>query len=384
MKRVLFYCQHVLGMGHLMRSIEIVRGLVDFEVCFLNGGEIVKGIDLPGNGRLVNLPVLNSDEDFRSIQAAAGADIEEVKKRRSAMIIDAVDEFRPDVAVIELFPFGRRKFAFELIRMLDRIRSEQPSTKVVCSLRDIVVSKEDRERYEAKVRAILDHYFDLVLVHADPAFQRLEESFVSAAQIRCPVEYTGFVVRHPDNGQLSSGSAAGTARIVASIGGGRVGAELLEAVIAASAALKDSLQHEIELFAGPFLPDERFARLSEMVSGHPSLTLARFTPSLPLHLREANLSISMAGYNTCMDVVVSGVPALLYPFTGGQNEEQATRARKLEALGVGTVLDAQDLQPARLAENIVSELARKRGQINLDLDGVRRTAALLRNLVELQ
>ncbi|PHM08684.1 glycosyl transferase, partial [Nostoc sp. 'Peltigera malacea cyanobiont' DB3992] len=46
MKRIMFYCQHILGMGHLVRSREIVRGLTkDFQVCFINGGEIIQGFE---------------------------------------------------------------------------------------------------------------------------------------------------------------------------------------------------------------------------------------------------------------------------------------------------------------------------------------------------
>jgi predicted glycosyltransferase len=384
MKRVLFYCQHVLGMGHLVRSIEIVRGLYDFEVCFLNGGEVLSGIDVPSNVRLVNLPVLNSDEEFREIRAGTGEDLEAVKNRRASMLLDLVADVRPDIAVIELFPFGRRKFAFELIPMLDEIRSRQPAAKIACSLRDIVVSKRDRERYEGKVRAILDKYFDLVLVHSDPAFQRLEESFLTANQIRCPIQYTGFVVRQPDDCAASTKSRAGNARIVASIGGGRVGSELLEAVMAASAQLQASIPHELEIFTGPFLPEERFAQLRAIAGDRDAISLARFTPSLPLRLRQADLSVSMAGYNTCMDVVVAGVPALLYPFTGGENEEQTTRARKLQALGAATVLESEDLDAGRLAQKISSGLSHKAPKIALDVDGVRKTAALVRDLAGVQ
>ena len=31
-KRLLFYCQPVLGMGHLVRSLAILRGLDGFEI----------------------------------------------------------------------------------------------------------------------------------------------------------------------------------------------------------------------------------------------------------------------------------------------------------------------------------------------------------------
>lgn len=46
-KRVLIYCQHVLGMGHLVRSLEIVRALTDWEVTFLNGGDLCPGMGFP-------------------------------------------------------------------------------------------------------------------------------------------------------------------------------------------------------------------------------------------------------------------------------------------------------------------------------------------------
>jgi len=39
--RLLFYCQHSLGMGHLIRSFSIADGLAKhFEVVFLNGGPL--------------------------------------------------------------------------------------------------------------------------------------------------------------------------------------------------------------------------------------------------------------------------------------------------------------------------------------------------------
>jgi predicted glycosyltransferase len=386
MKRVLFYCQHVLGMGHLVRSMEVARGLQDCEVCFLNGGEIADGIALPPNIRFVHLPVLKCDEDFNDIHAASGQNVEHVKEQRRAQVLHVLEEFQPDAAVIELFPFGRRKFGFELMPMLEQIRLRHASTKVACSLRDIVVSKPDRERYERKVRTVMDAYFDLLLVHSDPAFQSLDESFASADRIRCPIEYTGFVVRQPGPSQSAPRSHAELPRIVVSIGGGRVGCELLEAAMEASACVAQSIEHELEVFTGPFLQDEEFSRLSALAATQRSVKLQRFTPSLPQRLEEAALSISMAGYNTCMDVIVTGVPALLYPFTGGGNLEQTTRAQKLQALGAATILARQDLEPRALAEVMLSQLTHQkpRRALSIDIDGVRKTSASLRNLMDIQ
>ena len=53
MPKLMFYCQHILGMGHLIRSIEIVRGLIsDFQICFINGGQVIEELVSVDGGRL--------------------------------------------------------------------------------------------------------------------------------------------------------------------------------------------------------------------------------------------------------------------------------------------------------------------------------------------
>ena len=62
----------------------------------------------------------------------------------------------------------------------------------------------------------------------------------------------------------------------------------------------------------------------------------RFTNEFLSFLAAADLSISMAGYNTCMNVLAAGVTALVWPF--GQNREQRLRGEKLAALEAVTLV----------------------------------------------
>jgi predicted glycosyltransferase len=97
-KRAMFYCQRVLGMGHLIRSAEIARGLADngFEVSFLNGGEMAGGLELPSSIAVVNLPPIKSDAEFREIRAADGSrGLEEIKEERLRRILAEFARFRP-------------------------------------------------------------------------------------------------------------------------------------------------------------------------------------------------------------------------------------------------------------------------------------------------
>jgi predicted glycosyltransferase len=106
------------------------------------------------------------------------------------------------------------------------------------------------------------------------------------------------------------------------------------------------------------------------------VTVSRFTPDFLSYLAAADLSISMGGYNTCMNILASGVKALVWPYPG--DREQGLRARRLQAIGAVTVLEETDLQADRLAAIIRRRIgAGRRLSQTIDLGGAARTAAWL-------
>src|SRR5260370_37507318 len=136
MKRIAFYCQYVLGVGHLVRSTEIIRALcAHFSVLLNSGGEPVDGFRFPPEVEVVNLPALQTDADFSELQVCSGSkSVEEIQDARKTMLLSVLDELVPDAFVIELFPFGRKRFAFELIPPLEHIHRQHNHANVVCSL----------------------------------------------------------------------------------------------------------------------------------------------------------------------------------------------------------------------------------------------------------
>jgi predicted glycosyltransferase len=400
MKRLMFYCQHILGIGHLIRSTEIVRGLTnDFQICFINGGEIVKGFEIPDGIELVNLPAIKTDTEFRELQVPTGFQtIDEVLEYRRDQLLAVFDRIQPDVLMIELFPFGRRRFSAELIPLLDRAKAH--GTKIVCSLRDIVVTKQDQARHEEKVCKLMNRYFDLLLIHGDPAFIPLEASFSRTPDLNCAVHYTGYVVQGVRNQGLGvREQAAPTASthppihpstplskplILTSVGGGRFGHDLLTCVAAASELLETKIPHHIQLFTGPFAPDAVVEQLQTIAQQRPNLTVDRYTPNLLAYMQQADLSISMAGYNTTMNVLTTGVRSMLLPFTGNDDQEQTIRSQRLEQLGVVTLIRPSDLHPEVFADRIIECLQKSPTSMQFDLSGVENTANLIRSIVHKQ
>ena len=136
MKKLMFYCQHILGMGHLIRSMEIVRSLTpDFEVCVINGGQVINGFKAPPSVRVINLLAIKSDSEFNElISVDPNLDIETVKAMRYQQLLTVLEAFRPDVLIIELFPFGRRRFSFELIPLIEAAKKKGQSLALACAI----------------------------------------------------------------------------------------------------------------------------------------------------------------------------------------------------------------------------------------------------------
>lgn len=380
MKTLLFYCQHILGIGHLIRSMAIARGLTPhFKVYFINGGEVIDNFPIPAGVEVVNLPAIKTDPSFRTLQVPEGfADVESTLEYRRDQMLELCDRVRPDVVMVELYPFGRRRFSTELVPLLERARSL--GAKVSCSLRDIVVTKQDQERHEAKVCKLMNRHFDQLLIHGDPAFIPLERSFSRVGDLNCDVHYTGYVV--PDADRQFTGPAPGEQpMILTSIGGGRFGHELLNSVTQAAALLENKIPHRIQLFTGPFAPDTLYDNLQAAAANLSNLTVERYTPDLLAYMSKADLSISMAGYNTTLNVLQTGVRAMLLPFTGNDDQEQRLRCTRLQDLSVVRVIDPSELPPERMTEKILLTLQQQPTARQFNLRGVEETADCVRTLV---
>jgi predicted glycosyltransferase len=174
---LLFYCQHALGLGHLVRSLSLAEALGEhFDVVLLNGGRFPTAV-VPDGVRVVNLPPLATratTRQPRSVVVGGGA-----MRERPRLILDELAITEPTVVLVELFPFGRKKFEFELLPLLEAAHSmgaERP--RVVCSVRDILVGlRVDQARHDERAAVMANRYFDAILVHSDPVFARLEETF---------------------------------------------------------------------------------------------------------------------------------------------------------------------------------------------------------------
>ncbi len=360
--RVFFYVQHLLGIGHLRRATLIARAMrhVGLEVDFISGGAPVADLDLAG-ARFLQLPsAVSADSGFSNLLDGAGRPIDDSwRARRRQILLDAFATAGADLLLIEMFPFGRRAFAFELLPLIDAARAK--GAPVAVSLRDILVAKGDGTRVRAIVQLVRER-IDRVLVHGDPTLLRLEASFPAASGIADKLVYTGYVVESRPKLE----DAIENDEILVSAGGGAVGGPLLEAALAARPATRAALL-PWRLIAGPNLPESEVAGLARRLPA--GVTFERFRDDFPALLRRCRLSVSQAGYNTVMDILAAGARALLIPFAEASESEQTARARLLAARGLVGLLEPP-AEPQRLARAIDAALERPRPMVSgIDLGG---------------
>jgi predicted glycosyltransferase len=378
---LLFYCQHALGLGHLVRSLSLAEALGEhFDVVLLNGGRFPDGTTVPNGVRIVNLPPLGHDSTLNLVSHDPAWTAEAAMRERPRMILDELAITEPAVVLIELFPFGRKKFEFELLPLLDAVHSmgaERP--RVVCSVRDILVGgRLDQARHDERASGFANRYFDAILVHSDPQFARLEETFRPETPMTVPVHYTGFVTDSAP--PLEVAAADRLPRVLVSAGGGMVGGPLFEVAAEAHRHWHDTAGLTTTVLAGPFAPEPVWSWLQDQAARLDGFEAVRYLPDLRREMARSAVTVSQCGYNTTMDILRAHVPAVVVPFAEGREDEQRRRAGRLDDLGVLRCLAPEELDATALADAVIAAATTTPARVALDLEGRQASARIIEAL----
>jgi predicted glycosyltransferase len=379
----MIYSQDGLGLGHLRRAASIATEFLRREPTgwVLTTSDSPMGTILHGvrNHDYIKLPSI--------VKAGAGdwhplslpLDFANLLDLRSRLIHEAAVAFEPDVFLVDHMPHGAMG---ELLPTLDALRQRQ--TRIVLGLRDIIDTPEvvhARWRAEGAFDA-LSRYYDDVLIYGSRDVFDVCRAYRWPDEAAVLVRYCGFICtpQTPDNPKRIRarwlGDAARGTMITVLAGGGADGYELMSVLLDALPAIQAVRPCVLEVVTGPFMPDAQ------------RLDLKRRAERLPVRVRTmvrnpmsrtaaADLVVAMAGYNTTMEVLRLGTPALLVP-RRGPSREQRMRASLFAQHGWVSWLDPDELNADRLARAVLSSLsAPARSAPPPDLNGLSRTGDYL-------
>ncbi|MEM9012603.1 MAG: glycosyltransferase, partial [Pseudomonadota bacterium] len=363
MRRILFAVTHLMGSGHLVRTMAIARAVAarGDQPIILAGGRPLATLDPAGLEIRWLPPVWVEDLDYSRLITNDGRATERFLADRQTIALDHLAAIAPDVLVTETWPFGRGSLRTEFTALTTAARAQ--GAKVVASIRDIPEPPGTAKKI-ARADAALDD-IDAVLVHGDPTLIRFEEIWPLADRHRGKLQYTGYVAAPlpavpPDR--------PGTGEVLVAVGQGAIGRPMLK-VAAAAAGLSP---HPWRLLIGG-------ADAAEIARALTATTPAVVEPARPdyrIRLQTAACSVSLAGYNTVTEVMQSGRPALFIPMAEGGEQEQQLRARALARAGWRT-LDPGALTPASLAQAVDETIAGPPPTRTVQQNGAAESARLL-------
>lgn len=372
MKRVTVFVTHLLGTGHLSRSLTLARALqkAGFGTQLISGGMPIGHLDLSGID-FVQLPPVRSDgASFTKLLDSEGAPVsDDLMRQRIAAVEAALRASPPDILITELFPFGRRVLREEFLAALSTARAMRPRPLILSSIRDILAPPSN-EKKAAQAEAWLAESYDGVLVHSDPHVVPLEASWPVTPAISERLRYTGFIA--PAAPVAESSSSEGAGEIIVTAGGGPVGRRLFETAIGAA---RLGTQRWRLLVGGGDAADF-CARLNAMAKGAPA-TAEPLRADYRQMLTRCAAAVGQCGYNTAIDWLQTGVPGVFVPFAEAGEVEQTLRAASLQQRYGFGVVSEDELTPESLAEATQAALVRGRLVSGLSFDGAEQTAKIL-------
>lgn len=368
--RILIAVTHLLGAGHLTRAAAIARAFAaaGHQTVLVSGGSPAPLVRFDGV-RLVQLPPLRIEGfDFARLIGPDGKPAgEEVFSARREALLAVLRETAPDAVITELFPFGRRGLAAEFLALVEAARALARPPLVLASVRDILVPP-DRPSKVAEAHARVAALYDAVLVHGDEALTPLDASWPVDAALRGKLRYTGYV----DEGAAipPPGERAG---ILVAAGSSAAGLGLFRAAVGAARKRPDL---GWRLLVGHGIPDGTLDALSDSL---PPGTVMRARADYRALLASARVSVSQCGYNTAVDLLVTGTPAVLVPFEAGRETEQRLRAERLAAMGRARIVAEDALSPDTLLAAVLDAPPPPEGP-RPALDGAARSVALVEHM----
>ena len=382
--RVLIYSHDTYGLGHLRRSILVASGLAAQanppSVLIATGSPRAQAFELPIGCDTLKLPAVTKTPEGTYRPRTLNMPLDDLVQMRSELLRSAARSFRPDLILVDHSPVGMQGELWPLFHDLNKWDA-RPA--VVLGLRDITDAPDAvrREWNASGAWEALGGVYDRILVYGDEHLPTTAQDLRLTERFPEKVKLVGYLAR-PIEPQTHSRNGVPTVLVTA--GGGGDGHQLLSGYLSFLERLPSIGRFRSVVVTGPFLSGSRQREVRDRCRAlGPSVEVLCFTDHFEDLLSSATGVVSMAGYNTVVEILSAAVPALLVP-RRKPRMEQWIRAERLAALDGDFITLAQAPDPAvigRFVERVVTGATSNGRPPAVRMDGLAATVTELRGVV---
>ena len=348
-KRVLLYSHDSFGLGHFRRNLAIARALVarspDVNVLMISGSPCATQFSLPERCDVVKLPSVGKDYSGNYVPKFLKVTLEQAIDLRYRLINAAYASFNPDVVIVDHQLTG---LFGEIIPVVRAAREAGKLT--VFGMREIVDAPEVVERdwrTDVSQQALAEDYSHIFVYGDRNIFDTISE-YPVLQPYRHKISTVGYIA-NPLDPRSPRSIPTLEQNVLVTVGGGEDGAERVRAYIKALEIAKPGWHSHI--ITGPLMEKKQVRACKALVdrsrySG--SIRISRFHKDIPGLMQQADTVVSMAGYNSCVETLVSRKPTVLLP-RDRMRHEQRIRADRFATRGLAQSvenIDAVDLRHA--------------------------------------
>jgi predicted glycosyltransferase len=378
--KILLYSHDTFGLGNIRRSLLLGEMLgaayPRSAILLLTGSPMIHAFRIPHRLDYVKLPCVNrvnADEYEPRFLTDCGS---EVRQTRSDILERTAVAFRPDLLIVDKRAAG---IDGELLPSLAALQRLPAPPQVVLGLRDILDAPEVTRR---ALRAngsfdVIDHFYDEVWIYGSREVFDAVTEYAFPSTVAAKTQYCGYLRRHAVRRTPHEGSP----RVLVTAGGGGDGSSLLRTYLTGLAAVPCG-QLETVVVLGPQLAADTAADLQRICADRSDVQFVEFEPDLTRRYEEADVVVSMAGYNTVCELLTAGARAVLVP-RSEPVQEQLIRARRLAAGGHFRMIEPAELTAVRLmAETRAALDAPTAVPSRIDMEGLTRIRARVQRLLD--
>jgi predicted glycosyltransferase len=352
--KILLYSHDTFGLGNIRRTLLLAQELIEQHpgaaILLITGSQMIHSFRIPDGVDYIKLPCLDRIDTERYEPRFLSACSEEVKRTRSAILEKSVLGFEPDLMIVDKRPAG---VDGELLETLRAIRRKQLQTKLVLGMRDILDEPERTRRNLQSNHSfeIIEEFYDEVWIYGSQSIFDTVREYGFPERVASISHFCGYLKR-PTAPVSRNG---GPPHVLITTGGGGDGSPMIEAYLEGLSRLPRNIALKSTVVFGPQMSPESRSRLLEQFGYLTDVNFSDFEPDLTALYAEADIVVSMAGYNTVCELLSFGRHAILVP-RAEPVMEQLIRARLLAAQGIFDIIEPSDLSPENLINKVLAAL----------------------------
>ncbi len=384
--KILLYSHDTFGLGHLRRSRTIAHALAnqfeDAEVAIITGSPFAGTFNFMDQIIYLQIPPVTKRSDGSYTSLEDGIDLDYTVGARSKAIKDFIEDWRPDMLVVDKEPLGFRRELMDVLKL-----AKQRGVVTVLGLRD-VLDAPDILKVEWERKGIYDHidgFYDEIWVYGPESFYDPLQDLGLPNSVTSKVVYTGFLNREQgEETDLKILRHGFENYILVTAGGGGDGYELMMSTIKMVQLHPESGDNFL-MVLGPFMGTKEGEEIRNAAFSVPNIVVIDFDPDLEKYIAHSQFVIGMCGYNTFCEVLTFDKHAVYVP-RSVPRLEQRIRAYRSASMGWSSVIEISEATNPEIFYQAVNSIRHRRlpseATVKPDMNGLAKICSRVEFLIK--